>query len=97
MSSQIIPVEPFDYVVFGGTGDDRLDGGAGADVLTGGSGHDWASYASAGTGVRLDLATSALNTGDAAGDVLTEIEAVEGSAFADDLAGAIARRLSDRV
>lgn len=73
--------------VFGGTGDDRLDGGAGADVLTGGSGHDWASYASAGAGVRLDLATSALNTGDAAGDVLTEIEAVEGSAFADDLAG----------
>lgn len=78
----------------GGAGDDRLDGGAGADLLTGGGGYDWASYASAGAAIRLDLATPAQNQGDAVGDVLTEIEAVEGSAFADGLAGdALANRM----
>ncbi|RYG63365.1 hypothetical protein EON77_21040, partial [bacterium] len=53
----------------GGSGDDRLSGGAGADVLDGGEGSDAASYVHAGTGVRVDLANRAANTGDAAGDV----------------------------
>ncbi len=68
-------------------GDDILDGGAGADVLNGSNGIDAASYASALAGVTIDLANTANNTGDAAGDVLTSIENVIGSEFDDVITG----------
>ena len=73
--------------LFGGAGDDLLTGGAGGDTLHGGAGWDWASYATAGVAVALDLANPAANLGDAAGDSLTDIEAVQGSTHDDTLAG----------
>lgn len=71
----------------GGSGDDLLDGGAGADGLYGGDGIDTASYAEAGSGVTVNLATRSANTGDAAGDSYSSIENLLGSSFADVLVG----------
>jgi Ca2+-binding RTX toxin-like protein len=74
-----------DYL-FGGAGNDWLDGGAGGDVLDGGAGWDMVSYQSATSGVAVDMATNA-NGGAAAGDTLSNIEAVQGSNFDDSLVG----------
>ncbi|MBB3018559.1 Ca2+-binding RTX toxin-like protein [Microvirga lupini] len=71
----------------GGEGDDILNGGVGADTLVGGAGFDWASYSEATAGVRADLANSAVNTGEAAGDSYSSVEALQGSNFGDQLAG----------
>ncbi|CEJ13853.1 Bifunctional hemolysin/adenylate cyclase precursor [bacterium YEK0313] len=71
----------------GGDGDDLLTGGSGADVLLGGAGRDTASYASSGTAVIVDLATGLGTGGDAAGDILADVENLVGSAFADTLTG----------
>ena len=73
--------------LMGGAGDDLLTGGTGGDVLNGGAGWDIATYATSGTAVSVDLANAAANLGDAAGDSLTEIEAILGSAYDDRLAG----------
>lgn len=63
-------------------------GGAGADTLTGGAGIDTASYASSSASVTVSLVAGAINTGgDAAGDVLSKIENLTGSAFNDVLIG----------
>ena len=69
----------------GGVGADLLVGGAGADQLIGGTGLDTASYAGASSGVKLDmlLASWAEAAGDARGDSLSGIEAIEGSNFDD--------------
>ena len=58
-----------------------LDGGTGADNLRGGAGRDTASYANAAAGVTVSLAAGTGTVGEAAGDVLTEIENVTGSSF----------------
>jgi hypothetical protein len=71
----------------GGAGGDRLNGGGGGDTLVGGGGIDYASYKLATAGVVVDLADTARNTLDAAGDVFTSIEALIGSDFADELDG----------
>ena len=71
----------------GGAGDDILVGGAGADVLDGGTGPDTASYATSAAGVMVNLATGTGSGGDAAGDVLVNIERVGGSSFNDTLIG----------
>ena len=71
----------------GGDGNDTLIGGAGADTLTGDAGIDWASYATATLGLWLDLTNAAVNSGDAAGDVLVGLEGIIGSGFADTLKG----------
>jgi VCBS repeat-containing protein len=72
----------------GGAGSDRLDGGAGADTLNGGAGGwDRASYTTANSGVTVDMANTALNTGDAAGDIFNDIEGVLGSQFNDLIFG----------
>ncbi|WP_103258867.1 calcium-binding protein [Tabrizicola aquatica] len=73
--------------LYGGGGDDWLLGGAGNDRLDGGAGLDIASYADATAGVVADLATPALNQGDARGDLYIGIEGLEGSALNDSLAG----------
>lgn len=70
----------------GGAGDDRLSGGDGADVMAGGEGVDTLGYADAVAGVVLDLGLG-LAGGAAAGDVLSGIEVIEGSAFGDRLVG----------
>ena len=76
-----------DDTLNGGAGDDALVGGAGADILNGGAGWDNAAYTAAGAGVTVDLSNSANNTGDAAGDVLIDIEVVQGSYFDDVIIG----------
>ena len=70
----------------GGTGNDVLTGGAGNDSLNGGDGADFASYTLAAGAVTINLTTNT-HSGDAAGDVLTGIENIAGSAFADSLTG----------
>lgn len=72
----------------GGAGKDRMLGGAGADALNGGSGFDVAIYKDAKAGVRVDLVSPSLNTGDAAGDSFTSVEGLKGSNYSDDLRGA---------
>jgi Ca2+-binding RTX toxin-like protein len=74
-------------VLVGGLGNDTLDGGTGADTLDGGTGIDTASYANAAASVQVFLYNAAFNMGDAAGDVLTSIEALQGSANTDILVG----------
>lgn len=68
-------------------GNDRLCGGQGADVLNGGTGIDIAVYGSALNAVMVDLMFAPLNQGEAAGDRLSAIEDLQGSGFADHLAG----------
>ncbi|MDX8355628.1 calcium-binding protein [Cognatiyoonia sp. IB215182] len=76
-----------DDSVYGGDGNDYLIGGAGADYLDGGDGFDQAAYSGATSGVTVDLANAAANTGEAAGDVFVSIESLGGSAHADTLRG----------
>jgi len=72
----------------GGGGDDTLVGGAGADSLDGGSGNDTADYAASGAAVSVDLSqATAQSGGDAAGDVLSNVENLVGSGFGDTLNG----------
>jgi len=74
-------------ILSGGTDNDVLAGRAGADTLNGDAGIDRADYAASAAGVTVNLATGANSGGDAAGDVLTGIENLGGSAFADSLTG----------
>ncbi len=72
--------------LFAYTGDDILIGGAGADELYGGDGLDVASYETATTGIYLHMGQDpASNTGDAAGDLLSDIEIIRGSTFGDEV------------
>ncbi|MFD1797598.1 M10 family metallopeptidase [Paracoccus aurantiacus] len=70
--------------LIGGGGNDVMRGSAGADVLQGGAGVDRVIY---DTAVTLDLRDRARNTGEAAGDVLSDVEIVIGSGAADTLRG----------
>lgn len=74
-------------ILLGGSGNDVLDGGFHADQLMGGAGTDVASYASSTAAVTVNLTTSSSATGDAAGDVFSSIEGLEGSAYGDKLIG----------
>ena len=71
----------------GGAGNDTLAGGAGADSLIGGTGTDTADYAASSAGVTVSLTTGTGLGGDAAGDTLSGIENVSGTAQADALTG----------
>jgi Ca2+-binding RTX toxin-like protein len=71
----------------GGGGNDFFIGGAGADTMVGKGGVDTASYAGATAAITVDLTTPGNNTGDAAGDQLSEIEIVLGSDYGDTLVG----------
>ncbi|MBP7670094.1 MAG: cadherin-like domain-containing protein [Ferrovibrio sp.] len=68
-------------------GDDIIEGGAGSDTINGGNGIDYASYLSSSALVKINLTTSTYSGGDAAGDVLSNIEGVIGSAFNDTITG----------
>jgi Ca2+-binding RTX toxin-like protein len=71
--------------LLGRAGDDTLLGGDGADLLDGGEGRDLASYAEAAAGVTVSLADPSLNAGEAAGDTITGVEDLAGSAHGDAL------------
>lgn len=71
----------------GGSGNDVLAGGGGNDTLIGGSGIDTGDYSSSGAGVTVNLATGTGSGGDADGDVLSQIENLLGSTYADLLTG----------
>lgn len=73
--------------LWGGDNGDVLDGGLGADELNGGAGRDWANYNGSAFGVQVNLAKGRGTGGDAAGDRLTQIENLRGSAFNDRLTG----------
>ncbi|MCT8159914.1 calcium-binding protein [Pseudoruegeria sp. SHC-113] len=73
-------------VLEGGAGNDRLQGGIGADVLRGGDGYDTVTYVDSVFRVIVDLG-GAVSGGDAAGDILSGIEAVTGSQQNDILTG----------
>jgi len=77
-----------DDTLNGRDGNDTLEGSDGADTLDGGNGVDIATYANSTAGVTVNLADSSKNAGgEAAGDVLTGIEAVIGSNQLDKLTG----------
>lgn len=76
-----------DDTLYGGGGDDTLIGGSGADTLYGEAGFDTASYASAGSAVKVFMSRPADNRGHAAGDAFSSIESVAGSRFSDVIAG----------
>ena len=71
----------------GAEGDDRLWGGAGADRLNGGEGRDMASYRGSDAGVTVNLLEATSLGGHAAGDVLVDVENLEGSGYDDVLIG----------
>ncbi|QQS10754.1 MAG: hypothetical protein IPK81_14025 [Rhodospirillales bacterium] len=71
----------------GGGGDDTIEGGAANDTLYGGSGNDLLSYERSRIGVFVDLATSSVSGGHAAGDVVSGFEHVIGTREADTIYG----------
>lgn len=74
--------------LFAGNGDDILDGGAGNDTLNGGNGIDTVSYATATSGVTVNLSlTTAQNTGGAGSDTISLVENITGSNYNDTLTG----------
>jgi Ca2+-binding RTX toxin-like protein len=79
-----------DDYIDGLLGDDILIGDGGGDTLNGGDGSDTASYENSAAAVTVDLGASGGPTatgGDAAGDTLSSIENLIGSAYVDDLTG----------
>lgn len=76
-----------DDLLIGHDGDDVLMGGPGADTHIGMWGFDIASYGEADGPVIVDLARPRANTGEAAGDVLEDIEGVHGTIYADVIRG----------
>ena len=75
-------------LLVGGAGDDQLSGSGGIDTLTGGTGTDTADYSAASAAVTVNLAaTTAIDDGDGASDILSAIENVTGSDGNDDLTG----------
>ena len=71
----------------GSSGDESFEGLAGADRIDGGGGADTAFYTESTAAVNVNLATGLNFGGDAAGDVLINIENLVGSVFADVLTG----------
>ena len=69
----------------GGGGADTIGGGAGADSLNGGAGIDTVSWANSASAVTFSGTTG--SAGDAAGDVVDQVEAYIGSAHDDFIIG----------
>ncbi|KPF79313.1 hypothetical protein IP88_02090 [alpha proteobacterium AAP81b] len=87
---------PGNDTIDGTAGPDSIDGGAGNDRLDGGDGTDTASYASAGSGVTVNLGFRfAQNTQGAGTDTLSNFENLSGSAFGDSLTGDTAGNVVD--
>lgn len=76
-----------DDTLLGNAGNDVLEGGSGADHMNGGAGTDTAAYATATSGVTVDLIINGNNTGDAAGDTYANVQNLRGSQNDDILNG----------
>ena len=77
----------FNDTLVGDSNNNFLIGGAGPDVLNGGAGNDTADYRTSTSGLTIDLANPANNTGDGVGDTYISIERLQGSDFGDNLFG----------
>ena len=73
--------------ILGLGGNDILEGGGGADTIDGGADWDTVRYTRSASGVTVNLATNVNTGGDAASDLLYNIEAVVGSNHNDSLTG----------
>lgn len=73
--------------VTGNMYDNTLTGAAGADTIAGGGGFNTASYQTSSAAVAVHLDTNVNTGGDAAGDVLYNIQGIIGSAYNDTLVG----------
>ena len=74
----------------GGDWDDYVIAGGGADTIDGGaSDYDTISYINSAAGVTVDLIEAGAQTssGDASGDIISNVEQLIGSNFIDDLTG----------
>ncbi len=71
----------------GGAGDDYLRGGDGADRLDGGDGIDLIFYWGSDEGVTVNLEEGTGKGGHAEGDVIVDVERVQGSDYRDVLIG----------
>ena len=71
----------------GGDGNDWLDGGEGGDTINGGAGFDVAAFGSSPVAVNIDLQSGVYSGGEATGETLTNIEALSGSSFDDQIFG----------
>jgi Ca2+-binding RTX toxin-like protein len=74
-------------VIRGLGGDDGIEGKGGADTLDGGDGIDMVGYNSSNARVVVDLLNNTASGGHATGDVISNFENVQGSAFNDILSG----------
>lgn len=73
--------------IFGGDGDDTIMGSAGHDQIDGGAGTDTVDYSGSDAGVSIKMNQGAFTGGHATGDMIENIEAFVGSAFADTIDG----------
>ncbi|MCA1248324.1 DUF4214 domain-containing protein [Massilia sp. MS-15] len=73
--------------IMGGAGNDTISGLTGADTLDGGAGVDTLDYSLSLGGVTVDIAANTASGGDAQGDVISNFEAIIGSAYNDVLTG----------
>ena len=73
--------------LYGGDGDDWLAGRMGKDLIDGGGGIDSISYNGSDAGVMINLMDGTVSGGSAEGDVIIDIENVQGSHYQDILVG----------
>lgn len=73
--------------LYGNAGNDTIQGGQGADQIDGGDGADTVHYGDSTAAVIVNLETNTYSGGYAAGDVVTNVEAVNGSQYADTFTG----------
>ena len=76
-----------DDAIYGLGGDDLLIGGRGADLINGGSGVDTVEYDWSTASVNVSLKAGVGSGGYAEGDVLKNVENINGSYFDDELTG----------
>ncbi len=81
--------------ITGSSFDDKLFGGAGADSISGGMGNDTVTYFNSLSGVVVSLMNGSGARGDAEGDILSGIENLTGSAYADTLVGNFGNNVLD--
>ncbi|VAW23184.1 hypothetical protein MNBD_ALPHA11-292, partial [hydrothermal vent metagenome] len=82
-----IDANPPGNIINAGAGNDEIYAATGADQIDGGGGEDLVSYSVSSAAVDVDLGANTASGGYAEGDVLSNIENLEGSRFDDNLVG----------